>query len=95
MSTARGARDGPQRRTMQVVEMRVRDQHGVDRRQVGDAQSRAAQALEYEQPAREIGIDDEILATKLHEEAGMSDEGDAHLSRRGAARACVWFPCGA
>src|SRR5450432_315373 len=63
-----------------MIEVRVRDQHKVDRRQVGDAQAGAAQAFQYEEPAGEVGIDDDVLAANLQEETGVADEGDAEFS---------------
>ena len=72
--------DGAQRRTVQMIEVGVRNQHQVDGRKIGDAQAGTAQALQHEQPAREVGIDDDALAANLHEEAGVADEGDAEFS---------------
>src|ERR1700687_3475669 len=72
--------DGTQRWTMQMIEMRMRDQHHVDGRQVGDAKSGTTQAFQYKKPACEIGIDDDALAANLHEEAGVPDKGDAEFS---------------
>ena len=92
--TARQASDSPQRWTVQVIEMSMGDQNGVDGRQIAQAQSGTAKALEDENPLREIGIDDEILATHLDEKTGVSNESDAKLLAsshdRLARTACAW-----
>ena len=80
------ARDGAQRLAMQVIEVRVRDQDNIHGRQVAQIQSRLTQALENEQPAREVGIDDDVLSPNLEEEAGVSDEGNAQLPVRNQFR---------
>ena len=74
------ARDGAQRLAMQVIEVRVRYQDEIHRRQVAQVQSRLPQALQNEEPAREVGIDDDVLSADLQEEAGVSDEGDAQFA---------------
>ena len=71
---------------MQVIEVRVRDQHNVDGRQIGNAQAGTAQAFQHEEPAREIGIDDDVLSADLQEEAGVADEGDAEFAVGDEAR---------
>lgn len=73
---------GPQRRPMQVVEMRVRNQDKVNCRKIGDTQARTTQALQNEQPAREVGIDDDAFAANLDEETGMADECNAEFTVR-------------
>src|SRR5260221_5110631 len=62
-----------------MIEMRVRDQHQIDRRKVSDPQAGLAQALQHKKPAGEIGIDDDIFAAYLQEKTGMAYEGHAHL----------------
>jgi len=74
------SRNRPQGWAVQVVEVSVGDEDQVNRRQVYDAQSRLAQALEDEEPACEIGIDQNVESADLHKEAGMADEGDAEFS---------------
>ena len=59
------ARNGAQRLAVQVVEVRVGYQHHIGRRQVAQVQSRLPQTLEHEKPAREVGIDDDILPADL------------------------------
>src|SRR5450759_4533007 len=79
-------RNRAQRRPMKVVEVRVRNQHRVDRRQLSQLQSRTAQSLENENPAREVGVHQDVLSPDLEEEAGMSDEGYAQLATAGEHR---------
>src|SRR5579859_6530740 len=67
-----------QRRTVQVVEMRMGDEHQINRRQIPDPYSRLAQSFQYKQPAREIRVDDNVLATHLDKKTGMANEGQAH-----------------
>ena len=75
-----------QRRTMQVIEVRVRNQNEIDGRKVRDAKARTAKPLQYEQPPGKIGIDQHALSSNLYEEAGMTDESDAQFSVSGEAR---------
>ena len=83
---AREARNRPQRRTVQVIEMGMRNQHRIDRRQIAQPQPRPAQSLQNENPAREVGVDKNVLAANLEEETGMSDESNAELFARGQDR---------
>ena len=64
---------------MQVIKMRMRDKHQVNRRQVVDLNSRFSQPLQHEQPARKVGIDEDIFSADLQKEAGMPNKGHAHL----------------
>ncbi len=77
---------------MKVVEVGVRNQHRVDRRQLPQLQSGPAQPLENKNPPREVGINQDVLAPDLEEEAGMSDEGYAQLARDGRVQACAGSP---
>ena len=65
---------------MQVIEVSVGDQNQINRRQIPQLHSRLAQALQDEQPARKVGIDEDILAADLQKEAGMTDESHPHLT---------------
>ena len=73
-------RDGAQRLAMQVIEVRVRHQYNIHGRQVAQVQSRLTQAFQNEQPAREVGIDNDVLSANLQKKAGMSNEGDAQFA---------------
>src|ERR1019366_7836074 len=83
---SREPRNRAQRWPVQVVEVRVRNQHRVDRRQLPQLQPRTAQPLENENPAREVGIDQDVPAPDLEEETGMSDESYAQLATAGEHR---------
>jgi len=64
---------------VQVVEVSVSDQHQVNRRQVANLQPGLPQPLQHEQPARKVGVDENILPANLEEETGMPDECHTHL----------------
>ena len=65
---------------MQVIEVGVRNQNQIDRRKIGNPESRTAQALQHKQPARKIGIDEDVQPANLHEETGVTDEGEPQFS---------------
>lgn len=67
---------------MQVIEVRMCDQHKIDGWKIVNLNARLAQALENKKPAGEIGIDYNILAAHLQKEAGMTNKRDAHLAVR-------------
>lgn len=62
--------------------MRMCNEHQIDRRQIADPHSRLTQSFQDEKPAREIGIDHDVLATHLQEKTGMAYEGHTHLAVR-------------
>jgi len=74
--------DRPKRGAMEMIEMRMCDQHQINGGKVSDAQARLSQPLKNEEPAREIRIDHSIFAADLQEEAGMADKRDTHLTIR-------------
>lgn len=69
-----------------MIEVRMRDQHVIHGRQVAELHAGPAQALENEEPASEIGINDEVAAADLHKESGMADESEPKLITRGEQR---------
>ena len=73
-------RYGAQRLAMQVIEVGVSYQDHVCRRQIAQVQTGLAQALQHKEPARKVGVDDDILSADLQEKTGMSDEGDSKLA---------------
>jgi hypothetical protein len=73
-------RNCPQRGPMQMIEVGVRDQHSIDGWQVAQPQPWLPQAFQHEDPAGEVGVNQNVLARNLEEKAGMSDEGDAQLT---------------
>lgn len=62
---------------MQMIEVRMRHQYGVDRRQVAHPQPRPTQPLQNKNPLREVWVDDNVLPADLQKEARVSDECDA------------------
>ena len=58
-------RDGTERRAVEVIEVRVGDQHDVDARQISNAKTRTAEAFQDEEPAGKVRINDKILTTNL------------------------------
>jgi len=60
--------------------VRVRDEDQINRRKIADAQTRAPEPLQDEQPPGKVWIDHYVSATDLHEEAGVPDKGDPELS---------------
>jgi len=78
--------DRAQRRAMQMIEMSVRNQNEIDGRKIRDTEAGTTKALQYKQPPREVGINDDALSTNLHEEAGMSDKGDTEFTVGGETR---------
>src|SRR5579872_3812713 len=70
----------PQRRTMQVIEVRVRNQYEIDGGKIGDSQAWTAKPFQHEQPPRKVRIDQDRLAADLDEEARVPDEGHAEFS---------------
>ncbi len=69
-----------------MIEVSVRDEHRIDRRQVAKPESGPAEPLENKNPAGKVGIDQQVLAADLEKEAGMTDEGDAQLATTGGHR---------
>jgi len=56
-----------------VVEVRVGQQHQVDRRQVLHPKAGSPQALEQKEPVGELAIDDGVEALELNQERGVPD----------------------
>src|SRR5436190_21712768 len=81
-----------QRRPVQMIKVRVRNEDEVDRRQVRDSQPRLAKPLQHKKPPGEIRVHDYVLATKLQEETGVPNKGDAHLPVRNEHR-LMCFSC--
>src|SRR5512142_915463 len=64
----------PQRRSMQVVEMCVRDQNQIDGRKIADSDTGLPEALQYEQPACKIRVNDYVFPADLQKKAGVPNE---------------------
>ena len=71
---------------MEMVKVRVRNQHCINRRKIAQPQAGTAQSLEDEDPACEVGVNQDVLAAHLEEEAGVSDERHAQLTAPGQHR---------
>src|ERR1039457_4710920 len=67
---------------MEMIEVRVRNQHDIHWRQFAQIQSRLTQTLQNEKPAREVGIDDDVLSANLQKKTGVPDKGHAELAIR-------------
>lgn len=78
--------DGTQRLTMKMIKMRVRHEHDIHRRKIAQAQPGTAEALQNEEPAGEVGIDDYVHAADLQKEAGVAYEGDSQIAIRNQLR---------
>src|SRR5258706_16429838 len=65
---------------MQMIEMGVRHQDHIHRRQIPHMQPWLSYPFQKKQPARKVGVDDDALSSDLQEEAGMPDESDTHLT---------------
>ena len=69
--------DGSQRWAVQVIKVRMRHQHQINRGEVAQSHSRLPKPLQHKQPAGKIGVNEDVLAADLHEKAGVPDKGDA------------------
>src|ERR1051326_4068924 len=65
---------------MEMVEMRMREQDQVDRRQVADSQPGALDPFQKEKPVGEIRIDQDIQVAELHQERSVPDPGQGHMA---------------
>lgn len=63
-----------------MVEVRVRDQNHINRRQIAKVHPGLAQPLKHKQPAGEVGIEQNILSAHLQKEAGMTDKSQTQLA---------------
>ena len=69
-----------QRRFVKMIEMRVRQQHHVNRRQILDFEAGALDPFQQKKPVREIGINQHVQVRELDQERGMADPGDGDLA---------------
>jgi hypothetical protein len=74
---------GTQRRAVQMIKVRMRNQDDINGRQIPDAKSRTPQPFQHKQPARKVRIDHRTLPADLHKETGMANESDPQLAVRG------------
>src|SRR5207248_6211216 len=71
--------NGTQRWPVEVVEVGMGDQDQINSGQVAYLQTRPSKPFKDKQPAREVRIDDNVLACNLEEKTGMADESYTHL----------------
>ena len=74
-----GRGDLAQGRFVEVIEVRVGEQHQVDGWQILHPEPGSLEALEQEEPVGEIGIDDGVEPLELHQKRGVTDPGQRHL----------------
>jgi len=67
---------------MQVVKVGVGDQDYIHGGQIAQFESGTAKAFQDKEPAREVGVDNDVMLANLKEKAGVSDEGDAEFAIR-------------
>lgn len=77
------SRNSAQGWTMEMVKVRVRNQHHIDARKVSNSKTRSTKAPQHEEPSGKVRINDKVLTTNLQEEAGMTDESDSGLTGAG------------
>ena|SRR5258707_385784 len=65
---------------MQVVEMRMSDEHQIDGRKIIDSDPRPPQSFQDKQPAREVWINHDVFSADLQEKSGMANESDTQLA---------------
>src|SRR5690349_6931501 len=64
-------RQTPQARFMEVIEMGMRQQHQVNRREVLDPHPRSLDTFEKKKPVGEVWIDQHIEIVKLNQKRGV------------------------
>ena len=74
-------RQPAQRRLVEMIEVRVRQQHEINRRQVLDFQTGALDAFEEEKPVRKVRIDQHVQVGELNQKRSVTDPGDGDLAR--------------
>lgn len=73
-------RDRPQRSPIQMVEVRVGDEHEIDRRQMMDAKAGLFQAFDHAEPHRPNRVDQYICVVRLNQERSMANPGNTNLA---------------
>ena len=63
-----------------MIEMRVRHENEIDRRQMMNFETRLLEPLDHLQPLRPDRIDQEIDLVRLNQERGVPDPGDADFA---------------
>ena len=75
-----GLRQTAERGFVEMIEMRVGQQHQVNRWQVLDSQAGPLDSFEQEEPVGEVGINQHVQIGELDEKRGVADPGDGHLA---------------
>ena len=75
-----GIRQTAQRWFVKMIEMRVREQHQINSRQILDFQPGAFDALQKKQPVRKIRINQNIQICELNQKRRVADPGDGDLA---------------
>src|SRR5207302_9200670 len=73
-------RNRAQRAPIEMIEMRVRHENEIDRRQMMNMKSRLLESFDHAQPHRPDRIDQHVRFVGLDQERGMPDPGDANLA---------------
>ncbi len=73
-------RQPAQRRLVKMVEVRVRQQHQVNRRQIADVQAGALEPLQEEQPVRKVRVHQHVQVVELDEKRRVADPRHGHLA---------------
>lgn len=71
-------RDTPEGPPVEMIEVRVRNEDGIDRREIIDMQTGALKPLDHAQPHRPIGINEDVHPTELNEKRRMPNPSDAN-----------------
>ena len=76
---------------MEMIEVRVRQQHHINRRQIFDLEAGAFEPLLQKKPVRKIRIDQHVQIRELDQEGGMADprDGDLAMFQLGKNRALM------
>ena len=75
-----GMRQFAQGRLVKMVEVRVRQQHQVNRRQILDFQTGALDAFQQKKPVRKIRVNQHVQVRELDEKRGVADPGDGDFA---------------
>ena len=73
-------RQAAQARLMKMIEVRVSEQHQIDRREVLDTHSGSFDPLQEKNPIGEIGVDQHVQIVELDEKRGVADPSNGHLT---------------
>jgi hypothetical protein len=73
-------RQPPQRRLVEMIEMRVRQQNQVNRRQIADFQTGALDAFQKKKPVRKIRVNQHVQIRELDQKRRVADPGDGNFA---------------